>query len=182
MAPMDDGALGTRVEDPPVAGPAGDEEGPGFEAFFLANHLALYRALWLVTRNRHEAEEVMQDAFVRVWSKWAKVASVPDPQGYLYRTAMNVFRSRVRRAKVAVRKATRTLPPDDLLAAVEERDAVIRALAPLTPRQRAAVVLTDVLGFDSEHAAEALGVRPSTVRVLAARGRQALRDAMGDER
>src|SRR2546430_2710301 len=62
------------------------------------------------------------------------------------------------------------------------RPAVGRALAPLTPRQRAAVVLTDVLGFTSEEAAEALGVRPATVRVLAARARTRLREAMGEER
>jgi RNA polymerase sigma factor (sigma-70 family) len=182
MAPMDDGTLATRVADPRPDGDVGSGPDLGFEAFFLAHHLALYRALWLVTRNRHEAEEVMQEAFVRMWAKWPKVARVPDPEGYLYRTAMNVFRSRVRRAKVAVRKAARTLPPDDLLAAVEERDAVVRALAPLTPRQRAAVVLTDVLGLTSEEAATALGVRPSTVRVLAARARTRLRDATGEER
>ena len=130
------------------------------------------------SRRRLHADLML--AISSVWSKWPKVATVPDPQGYLYRTAMNVFRSRVRRAKVAVRKATRTLPPDDLLAAVEERDAVIRALAPLTPRQRAAVVLTDVLGFTSEESASALGVKAVTVRVLAARGREALRKAMGE--
>src|SRR5207247_4689499 len=124
----------------------------------------------------------MQDAFVRVWSKWPKVASVPDPQGYLYRTAMNVFRSRVRRAKVAVRKATRTLPPDDLLAAVEERDAVIRALAPLTPRQRRAVVLTAARGSAPEHAPGALAGRPPPARAWAARGRRPPRDPRGEER
>jgi len=57
-------------------------------------------------------------------------------------------------------------------------DAVIAALAPLTPRQRAAVVLMDVLGLSSEEAARALGVRPSTVRVLAGRGRERLRREM----
>src|SRR5436305_8877819 len=124
MAAMDDGALGTRVEDPPVAGPAGDEEGPGFEAFFLANHLALYRALWLVTRNRHEAEEIMQDAFLKLWERWDRVASLDDPEGYLFRTALNLWRSRLRRAAVAVRKATHRLPTDDQMAAVEQRDAM----------------------------------------------------------
>src|SRR5438132_12475512 len=138
MARMDDG-VGIDVAAPldERAG-SGGSRGPGvppgpagvdFDAFFLQHHLGLFRALWLVTRNRHEAEEVMQDAFVRVWSKWSRVGALPDPAGYLYRTAMNVFRSRLRRAKVAVRKAARTLPPDDLLAAVEDRDAVVRALA-----------------------------------------------------
>jgi RNA polymerase sigma-70 factor (ECF subfamily) len=57
---------------------------------------------------------------------------------------------------------------------------VVRAMAPLTPAQRAAVVLVDVLGLNSEEAGEALGIRPSTVRVLAARGRAALRETWGE--
>jgi RNA polymerase sigma factor (sigma-70 family) len=182
MAPMDDGesAVGTMVE-PAVE--HGQVHGYGlgdFEVFFLDHHVSLYRALWLVTRNRHEAEEIMQDAFLRIWERWARVSRVPDPTGYLYRTAMNVFRSRARRAAVALRKTVRTMPPDDLLEEVEGRDAVIRAMASLTPRQRAAVVLTDVLGLTSEDAAEALGVKAVTVRVLASRGREALRGTMGE--
>ena len=191
MAHMDDG-VGIDVAVPldERAG-SGGSRGPGvppgpagvdFDAFFLQHHLGLFRALWLITRNRHEAEEVMQDAFVRVWERWPRVSAMPDPAGYLYRTAMNVLRSRARRAAVAMRKAVRVLPPDDQLAAIESREAVVRALAPLTPRQRAAVVLTDVLGLTSEQAGEALRIRPVTVRVLAARGRAALRREMEGDR
>jgi RNA polymerase sigma factor (sigma-70 family) len=185
MPPMDvsEGIVATLAEpvDPPE--PADPDHGYGlgdFEVFFAEHHVALFRAMWLVTRNRHEAEEIMQDAFVRVWERWARVCRVPDPTGYLYRTAMNVFRSRLRRAAVAVRKTVRAMPPDDQLEMVEGRDAAVRAMASLTPRQRAAVVLTDLLGFTSEEAAEALGVKAVTVRVLAARGRQALRGTMGE--
>src|SRR2546425_8308497 len=81
------------------SGPALD-----FEVFFEAHQEQLFRALWLVTRNRDEAEEVMQDAFLRLWQRWDRVADGPDPAAYLYRTAMNVWRSRLRRAAVAVRK------------------------------------------------------------------------------
>ena len=181
MARMDDGdgSLATLVDPVRVEPDHGYGLGD-FEIFFLDHHVRLYRALWLVTRNGHEAEEIMQDAFLRVWERWPKVSRVPDPTGYLYRTAMNAFRSRARRAAVALRKTVRAIPPDDLLEAVEGRDAVVRAMASLTPRQRAAVVLTDVLGLTSEEAAEALGVKAVTVRVLAARGRQALRGTMGE--
>jgi DNA-directed RNA polymerase specialized sigma24 family protein len=64
---------------------------------------------------------------------------------------------------------------------VDARDAVMRALGRITPRQRAALVLTDLLDLTSEDAARALGVRAPTVRVLAARARAALRDEMGGE-
>ena len=153
-----------------------------FEAFFLEHHEQLFRALWLVTRNRHEAEEVMQDAFVRLLERWPAVQATGNPEGYLYRTAMNVFRSRLRRAAVAVRRALGQLPADDQMAEVEARDSVVRALAPLPTRQRAAVVLMDVLGLSSEQAGSALGIQAVTVRVLAARGRATLREALDEDR
>jgi len=153
-----------------------------FEMFFVEHHEELFRALWLVTRNRYEAEEVMQDAFLRLLERWPAIQSAVNPEGYLYRTAMNILRSRLRRAAVALRKAVGQLPPDDELAQVECRDAVVRALAPLPPRQRAAVVLHDVLGLTSEQAGEAMGIRPVTVRVLAARARGRLRVALDSDR
>jgi RNA polymerase sigma factor (sigma-70 family) len=67
------------------------------------------------------------------------------------------------------------------MAAVDARDVVIRALATLTSRERAALVLVDLLDMTSEDAAKALGVRASTVRVLAARGRAALRKEIGED-
>lgn len=153
-----------------------------FETFFLDHHERLFRAMWLIVRNRHEAEEIVQDAFLKMLERWQTLDASTDRQAYLYRTAMNVFRSRLRRTAVALRKAARQLPPDDQLAAVEERDVVVRALAPLPARQRAAVVLTDVLGLTSEEAGSAMGVSAVTVRVLAGRGRTTLREALrGDQ-
>jgi RNA polymerase sigma-70 factor, ECF subfamily len=152
-----------------------------FEAFFEQHHERLFRALWLLTRNRQEAEEVMQDAFLRLWERWDKVTGGPDPVGYLYRTALNVWRSRLRRAAVAARKVIHHIQADDEIAEVEGRDAVVRALAPLPARQRAAIVLMDVLDLSSERAGEVLGIRPATVRVLAARARAALAQE-GEER
>ena len=68
----------------------------------------------------------------------------------------------------------------DALAAVEDRDAIGRRLAGLTPRQRAVVVLVDLLQFTSEEAAQALGIRASTVRVLASRAHATLREEPND--
>lgn len=175
-------SMGETVTEPAATAVVGasDEAAHSFEVFFECNQMSLFRALWLVTRNRHEAEELMQDAFLRLWERWDMVASLDDPVGYLYRTAMNLFRSRRRRAAVAVRRAVGLLPHDDQLAAVEERETVIRALAPLTRRQRAAIVLTDLLGLTSEEAGELLGIRAATVRVLHARGRAALAKEKGE--
>ena len=159
---------------------AGSEPAARFEDFFELERTRLFGAIVLLTRDRHEAEELMQDAFLRVLERWDRVSSMEDPPGYLYRTALNLFRSRRRRAAVALRRAVRPRGRGDELARVEGNDAAIRALAALSPRQRAAVVLVDVMGFTSEEAAEPLQVKASTVRVLLSRGRAALRKEWND--
>ena len=156
-------------------------EEPTFEAFFERQQGDLFGALWLITRNRHEAEEIAQDAFLRLWERWDRVAMMDDPEGYLYRTAMNVFRSRARRASLALRRVARASPVDDAVAAVESREMLVHALASLTPRERAAVVLTDVLGYSSEEAGRWLHIKPVTVRVLASRGRGRLRQEVSND-
>jgi RNA polymerase sigma-70 factor (ECF subfamily) len=154
---------------------------PSFESFFERQHADLFAALWLITRNRQEAEEVSQDAFLRLFERWDRVAAMDDPEGYLYRTAMNAFRSRARRAALALRHIARPRPADDAFAAVERREMIVQALASLTPRERAAVVLTDVLGYSSEEAGRWLRIKPVTVRVLASRGRGRLRQEVSDD-
>lgn len=152
-----------------------------FEDFFRREKEGLFGALCLVTRNRHEAEELTQDAFVRVLERWDLVGAMEDPRGYLYRTAMNVFRRRYRRALLAARRTLGMTPHDDAIAAVDARDAAIRALATLSPRQRAAVVLTDLLGYRSEEAARMLGIRASTVRMHTSRAHAVLKETMRHE-
>ena len=127
----------------------------------------------------HEADELAQEAFLKVWERWDRVGAMDSPAGYLYRTAMNAFRSRLRRAMVAARRSVSLGPREDEFARIDERDAVARALGSLTRRQRAAIVLTEYLGYAADEAAQILGVKPVTVRVLASQGRAALRNALG---
>jgi RNA polymerase sigma-70 factor (ECF subfamily) len=150
-----------------------------FEMFFEANRRRLYGSFCLITGNRYEAEEIVQDAFLRIWERWDRIAGLDDPRGFLFRTAMNVFRNRARRAALAVRKTARPELRADDLATVEDRDELVRMLGGLTPRQRAALLLTDYLGYGSDEAAEMLGIRPSTVRALSTKGRTSVRQMQG---
>jgi RNA polymerase sigma-70 factor (ECF subfamily) len=138
----------------------------------------LLRALYLVTGSRQEAEELTQEAFLKVWERWPRVSAMEDPTGYLYRTAMNAFRSRGRRARLAATRVLRPGSSREVFSDVENRDVVVRALASLTPRQRAALVVTELLEYDSQEAAKILGAKPETVRSLASQGRAALRDSV----
>jgi RNA polymerase sigma-70 factor (ECF subfamily) len=152
-----------------------------FETLFEAERDRLYRALCLVTRNRHEAEDLTQDAFIRVLERWDRVATMEDPRGYLYRTAMNVFRRSYGRALLAAKRSMYLVPPDDAIVEIDELDAAVRALAGLSPRQRAAVVLVDLLGFRSEEAARMLGIRASTLRMHTSRAHALLKETMPRE-
>jgi RNA polymerase sigma-70 factor (ECF subfamily) len=149
-----------------------------FEAFFRSHHARLFGALSIATGDGMEAEELMQEAFVRVLTRWARVRGHPDPPGYLYRTAFNLFRDRKRAALVAARRRVGILQADDAFARVDERETVANALKGLSRRQRAAIVLTELLDMSSEEAGELLGVRPSTVRTLASQARTALRRSL----
>jgi RNA polymerase sigma factor (sigma-70 family) len=168
---------------------ASDEIAPGeptseaqsFEDFFEAESPAMFRRLCLVTGNRQEAEEVMQDAFLNVFERWDRVRQMDDPVGYLYRTAFNVFKRRSRRAAMAVRRSLRPDQAPDEYEAADARFMVEQGLAELSPRQRAAIVLTELLGYSSEVAGETLGVRPVTVRALASQGRAAMRRRLGQD-
>ena len=150
-----------------------------FDEFFEDEHERLFKALYFVTGNRQDAEELMQDAFMKLWERWDQIERMSDPTGYLFRVALNGFRMRRRRAATALRKHAPVTEEADLFAEAEMRADVQRLLLGLTQRQRAALLLVDLLGYPSEQAARILRVRPSTVRALATQGRRALRAKEG---
>lgn len=152
-----------------------------FEEFYESNFRRVFTGLCLVTGDRHEAEEVAQESFLRVFERWDRVGVLEDPTGYVFRVAMNVFRSRYRRAALAVRRALSLAPDEtDDLGAVETHDEVIRLLRTLTPPQRAAVVLTAILDFTAEDAGRMLGIRTSSVRSLTTRARAEMKRKVVD--
>ena len=177
------GAFMDRMHEPASA--VSEPEAPirrsgpaSFEDFFRDEHARLLRALYLVTGNRQEAEEVMQDAFLAVWERWDRVGAMDEPTGYLFRTAMNRHRSGLRRAARTARRVVGAAEGGDAFAQADERDAVARALGALPRRQRSAIVLTELLGYGSEEAGAILGVKGVTVRALASQGRAAMRTSL----
>ena len=138
-----------------------------FDALFQAEHRRLFGTLCLVTGNRQEAEELMQEAFLRLWERKDSVSYLDDPAAYLYRIAFNLFRNRLRRMVRAARRVFLESPSADAFGIVDERHDLFVALRGLSPRQRAAVVLTDLMDISSEEAGRLLGVRPGTARALA---------------
>jgi RNA polymerase sigma-70 factor (ECF subfamily) len=161
--------------------PIVEERTETFEDFFLAHHERLLRTMYLATGDRHEAEDLTQEAFVRILERWEWVHGLEDPVGYLFRTALNAHRSRLRRLSVAARKALRPEPGTNEQEAAEDRTAVHRALAALPDGQREAVVLVEWLGMTDERAGAVLGVSAGAVRTRLHRARTALRELLRGE-
>jgi RNA polymerase sigma-70 factor, ECF subfamily len=159
-----------RVEDVANGTPT------SFEVFFETERIRLYRVLFAITGSRQEAEDISQEAFLRVWERWDRVAALDEPVGYLHRTAMNVLRDRRRRLMLGLKRVLRPPAARDELEAVETRSVAADALASLTPRQRAAVVLTEALDYSADEAGSILGIKGSTVRALTYQARVALKD------
>jgi RNA polymerase sigma factor (sigma-70 family) len=149
-----------------------------FDELFLDVHDRLYRALYFVTGNSHDSEELMQDAFLKLWERWDSIETIDDPTAYLFRSALNGFRMRSRRARTAARKLLSPSTPRDDFEQIDLQQDVRRMLLGLPARQRAALVLTEIFGYSSEQAAWILGIKPTSVRVLASRGRTTLRGAV----
>jgi RNA polymerase sigma-70 factor, ECF subfamily len=145
-----------------------------FEEFFAATYEQVLRAMFMLTDDRSLAEDVAQEAFVRVFERWDKVATGPNPAGYVYRTALNLYRGRLRRLRLASRRVLSPATPDSL-ALVDERDALRRALQELPRSQREALILVFLVGMTHKEAGRILRVEPGTVRVRISRGLHALR-------
>jgi RNA polymerase sigma-70 factor (sigma-E family) len=154
------------------------EPAADFREFYEAQHERLGRALFLLTRSSHEAEDLAQEALVRVYERWDRVRTMDSPVGYLFRTAMNLNRNRLRRMSVAARRLIAHPPPAPETDAVDERDQVTRALESLPIGQRQALVLIDWLGMDAEEAGRILGLKAVSVRVRLSRAHAALREAL----
>lgn len=146
--------------------------------FCRAEYRRLVGSLSLYCRDRYLAEELAQDALVRVVSNWSAVRQLGSPSGWAHRVAFNLANSYLRR-RLAERRASRRLsartavhqPDPDTSTAV----AVRAAVAALPRRQRAVIVLRYFADLSVREVSELLGCPEGTVKTLTARALTALR-------
>jgi RNA polymerase sigma-70 factor (ECF subfamily) len=147
----------------------------------------VYRLAYRLTGNRHDAEDLTQEVFVRVF----RSLSTYTPgtfEGWLHRITTNLFLDQARRKQRirfdalsderADRLTSASPAPEAAYADQTFDDDVERALATLPPDFRAAVVLCDVEGLTYEEIAEILDAKLGTVRSRIHRGRAMLRTAL----
>jgi len=150
-----------------------------FGEFFRREYGRLARACLLLTGNPAEAEDLAQDALVRAYARWDDIRSMNSPEGYLYRTALNLNRKRLRRLAVRARHVANAGGRPSDVEAVESRLDVLRAVAALPRGQREALVLVEWLDLDIEEVAGLIGIAAASVRGRLHRARRTLRERFG---
>jgi len=159
-----------------------------FEEQYRAEAASVATLAYLITGDRHLAEDLTQEAFLRVGSRLRHVA--PETFGpYVRRTVVNLVRSHFRRVAVTRKHAAsieteheRRQQAADLDGTDREtRDELWRLLQQLPERQREAIVCRFYLDLSEAQTADALGISTGTVKSSTSRGLAALRVALGRE-
>ena len=143
----------------------------GFDDLYRAEYRPMVRLARGLVDTSERAEEIVQDAFAKVFERWSRL---DEPGGYLRTAVVNGARSELRKREVRRRVGLtrRASPP------LIEQDYLIDALEALPPNQKTALVLRFYGDMSEKEIAEAMGVRPGTVKSATSRGLAALRKAI----
>ena len=155
------------------------EDGDDLEHFLAERGSHLMRTAVLLAGGRQDGEDLMQAALERLLRQGRRIQG--NPEGYLRRTLYNLAADRWRRQerwrrKLPVLGGGQQSAEPDLTAAVDLRDALIRALCLLPPQQRAAVVLRHWEQLSEAEAADVLGCSEGTVKAATSRGLRRMRE------
>jgi RNA polymerase sigma-70 factor (sigma-E family) len=153
-----------------------DEQRRTLERFVAERGDRLLHTAALLAGSRADGEDLLQSALERLLRHWRRIDG--DPENYVRRTLYNLAADGWRRQGVRQRKAVlfEPAPPVDPATAVDLRDAVVRVLVRLPPRQRAVLVLRYFEQLSEAETAKALGCSVGTVKSAAARGLVRLRE------
>ena len=156
------------------------------EDVYLRNAGPAMRLAYVLTGDRDQAQDLAQEAFVRMAGSFRHRRAIDDVDAYLRRTVVNLFTSSLRRRRVERAWLARQAGAQTPVPAADdpaERDVVWRALQALPERQRAAVVLRYYEDLSEEDAARILGCSARALNGLVARATKTLRAELprGDE-
>ena len=152
---------------------------------YAAHYRGLVRLAAYLTGDRDGAEEVVQDAYVKVLGRWGGLRDLDKGEAYLRQTVVNLSRSRLRHRVVVERHAPAPLPDaaSAETGAISELDrtAVVSALAELPRRQREAIVLRYYADLSEAQTAYAMGISAGAVKSHTSRGMAALRHLLEED-
>jgi RNA polymerase sigma-70 factor (sigma-E family) len=154
-----------------------------FDAMVDAHARALLRTAYLLTGDAHLAEDLLQTALAKTWTRWRTIRDTERADAYVRRvmaTTCTAWWRRRWRAEVPTGVLPDRAGARDESAGVDHRDEMGRALALLTPRQRATVVLRFYEDMAEADVAAALGCSVGTVKSTTSRSLALLRAALAE--
>jgi RNA polymerase sigma-70 factor (sigma-E family) len=167
------------MDDKAMAGRQIPDRDEAIAALFYACYPRLVRTGYSLAGDWAVAEEMAQEAFVRLWHRWRWIRDPETAPAYLYRTVVNLGNSAIRRRALERRVASfRGDEPAgrDPVADMDLR----RAIAALTPRKRACVVLRYLVGMTELQTSQILGVSPGTVKSQTHKALRQLREYLAE--
>jgi RNA polymerase sigma-70 factor (sigma-E family) len=150
-------------------------------ALYADHALGLIRLAHIMLGSRPAAEDVVHEAFLGLYRRWAQLDDQSRALGYLRSSVLNGCRSVLRRRPTFELDSWQQPPATSAESAVlsaEEQRELVRALRSLPPRQREVLALKYYLELPDEEIADAMGIRQGTVRSARYRGLAALGRAM----
>jgi RNA polymerase sigma-70 factor (ECF subfamily) len=149
-----------------------DEE---YRAFYAVAFPRLVGQVYLLTGDLGEAQDVVQEAFIRAWGRRRRFSDGDEPDAWIRTVARRLAVSRWRSARSALVAWRRHGPADDAPAPGVETPLIVAALQRLPEEQRRAIVLHHLCDLPVEQVATETGAPPGTVKARLSRGRAALR-------
>jgi len=153
---------------------------PELEELYALSYRRLVGVVAAAAGSVGEAEEVVQEAFIRLLPRWERVRDFDDPEAWLRGVALRLLSNRLRKARNGVRAFLVHGPPAPEPPPGPDRLDVERALARLTLGQRQVLVLHHLVQLEIPEIAATLELPVGTVKSRLSRGRAALAAALGD--
>jgi RNA polymerase sigma-70 factor (ECF subfamily) len=150
-------------------------------AFYAATYQRLVGVVALAAGGRAEAEEVVQEAFVRLLGRWPTVSRYDDPEAWVRAVAFRLMSNRRRKAVNGLRALVRHGAARDVDSPSSDHVDVMRALRSLPLAHRQVVVLHYLVGMSVEDVAASLQIAPGTVKSRLSRARDALAPLLREE-
>ena len=158
-----------------------------FKKRFLPLSRRMYWTAWQMTGNVQEAEDLVQEAYLKLWTKRELIEDIKNAEAYCTTLIKNLYLNQVRRKQLPISSE----PSDELIVAAENENNIEDKLEKreeslqvkwliehLPEQQRKIITLHDMEDMSNEEIQECTGLQPTNIRVLLSRARKTIRERL----
>ena len=151
-----------------------------FKKLFLPCTRRVFWAAYRMTGSREEADDIVQETYLKLWMKRAELGDIDMPEAYAIATMRRIFIDKMRLKKIAGTETADNIPSGETPLATfihKERAQIVREQIALLPeQQRELVTLRDLCELTYDEIAATTGLPLTNIRTAISRGRKTLRD------